>query len=228
MMKMHLLKSTLTLAAVAACTLVTQAADGWIKYAARPGCLVTIDGTSTIHDWTTKGAIIGGSFEVEPEFLTDKSLKSVKSLTTKEANPKVQVKIPVKSLKSQVLLGASKMDEVMQEAMRMKENPDILYTLKEMVLKGEVPATGSPVKFDTKGDLAISGVTNTIDMEVTLTRVADDRIKFSGSKLIKMTDYKVPPPAPNILGMSPIKTGDEVTIKFEWLLALQKTDAPAK
>lgn len=227
-MKMHLLKSTLTLAVALACAMLAQAADDLIKYAARPGCLVSIDGTSTIHDWTTKGAIIGGSFEVEPEFLTDKTLKSVKSLTTKEVNPKVQVKIPVKSLKSQVLLGASKMDEVMQEAMRMKDNPDILYTLKEMIVKGDVPASGSPVKFDTKGDLTISGVTNTIDMEVTMTRVADDRIKFSGSKVLKMTDYKVPPPAPNILGMSPIRTGDEVTIKFEWLLALQKTDAAAK
>ncbi len=224
-MKMHLLKSTLTLAAALACATLAQAADGWIKFAARPGCLVTIDGTSTIHDWTTKGAIIGGSFEVEPEFLTDKTLKSVKSLTTKEANPKVQVKIPVKSLKSQVLLGASKMDEVMQEAMRMKDNADILYAVKEMIVKGDVPASGSPVKFDTKGELTISGVTNTVDMEVTMTRVADDRIKFSGSKVLKMTDYKVPPPAPSILGMSPIKTGDEVTIKFDWLLGLQKTDA---
>ena len=227
-MKMHLLKPTLTLAAALACATLTQAADGLIKYAARPGCLVTIDGTSTIHDWTVKGAIIGGSFEVEPEFLTDKTLKSVKSLTTKEANPKVQVKIPVKSLKSQVLLGASKMDEVMQEAMRMKDNSDILYAVKEMIVKGDVPAAGSPVKFDTKGELTISGVTNTVDMEVTMTRVADDRIKFSGTKVLKMTDYKVPPPAPNILGMSPIKTGDEVTIKFDWLLGLQKTDAAAK
>ncbi|HOY60074.1 MAG TPA: YceI family protein [Verrucomicrobiota bacterium] len=227
-MKMHLLKSTLTLAAALACGTLAQAADGWIKYAAKPGCLVTIDGTSTIHDWTTKGAIIGGSFEVEPEFLTDKTLKSVKSLTTKEVNPKVQVKIPVKSLKSQVLLGASKMDEVMQEAMRMKDNPDILYTLKEMIVKGDVPASGSPVKFDTKGELTISGVTNTVDMEVTMTRVADDRVKFAGSKVLKMTDYKVPPPAPNILGMSPIKTGDEVTIKFDWLLGLQKTEPAAK
>jgi len=221
-MKLHFLKSTLTLATALACAALTQAADNWIKYVAKPGCVVTIDGTSTIHDWTTKGAIIGGSFEVEPEFQTDKTLKSVKSLTTKDVNPKVQVKIPVKSLKSQTLIGASKMDEVMQEAMRMKENADILYSVKEMVVKGAVPATGSPVKFDTKGELAISGVTNTIDMEVTLTRLPDDKIKFSGTKVLKMTDYKVPPPAPNILGMSPIKTGDEVTIKFEWLLGLQK------
>lgn len=225
-MKLHFLKSTLTLATALACAVLTRAADNWIKYDPKAsGCVVTIDGTSTIHDWTTKGAIIGGSFEIEPEFQTDKSLKSVKSLTTKEVGPKVLVRIPVKSLKSQTLLGASKMDEVMQEAMRMKENAYILYSVKEMVVKGDVPATGSPVKFDTKGDLAISGVTNTIAMEVTLTRLPEDKIKFSGTKVLKMTDYKVPPPAPNILGMSPIKTGDEVTIKFEWLLGLQKAAA---
>jgi len=224
-MKLPLAQSTLILAAAMLCIASTRAADDSIKYVARPGCMVSINGTSTIHDWTTKGAIIGGSFEVEPAFQTDLSLKSVKSLTTKEANPVAQVKIPVKSLKSQTLVGASKMDEVMQEAMRMKGNPDILYTLKEMVVKGDVPQSGSPVKFDTKGELAISGVTNTVDIEVTLTRLPDDKIKFSGSKVLKMTDYKVPPPAPNIFRMSPIKTGDEVTIKFDWLLALQKAAA---
>jgi len=195
------------------------------RYTAKPGCVVTIDGTSTIHDWTTKGQIIGGFFELEPEFLTDKSLKSVKSLNTAGTAPKAEVKIPVKSLKSQTLVGASKMDEIMQEAMRMKENPDIKYVLKEMKIKGDVPASGSPVKFDTKGELAISGVTNTIDMEVTLQRLADDKIKFSATKQLKMTDYKITPPTPKIPGMSFIKTGDDVTVKFEWLLAGSESQA---
>lgn len=226
-MKPNRLNRILTLAAAVAFATLAQAADNWIKYVAKPGCLVSIDGTSTIHDWTTKGAIIGGSFEVEPEFQSDKSLKSVKSLTTKDASPKAQVSIPIKSLKSQATVGSSKMDEIMQEAMRMKENPQITYTLKEMTVKGAVPDSGTPVKFDTKGNLAVSGVTNAIEMEVTMERLPDDKLKFSGTKVVKMTDHQIKPPAPSILGMAPIKTGDEVTIKFEWLLGLLKPAADA-
>jgi polyisoprenoid-binding protein YceI len=224
-MKTNLIRWTLTFATAVTLAAAARAGDATVRYAAKPGCLVIIDGTSSIHDWTVKGQIIGGSFELEPEFLTDKSLKSVKSFTAKDTAPKAEVKIPVKSLKSQTLVGASKMDEIMQEAMRMKDNPDIKYVLKEMKIKGEVPAAGSPVKFDAKGELAISGVTNTIDMEVTLQRLADDKVKFSATKVLKMTDYKITPPSPKIPGMSFIKTGDDVTIKFEWLLAPVKPAA---
>lgn len=222
---MNTLKTILNLTAALALVASVTAAENTIKYVAKPGCRVSIDGTSTIHDWTTKGAIIGGSFEVESAFQTDKSLKSVKSLTTKESNPKVDVKIPITSLKSTVMVASSKMDEVMREAMHAKENPTILYSVKEMIVKGDVPESGTPVKFDTKGDLMISGVTNTVDMEVTMDRLPDDKIKFAGSKVLKMTDFKIKPPAPSILGMAPIKTGDEVTIKFEWLLGLMKPAA---
>jgi hypothetical protein len=34
-----------------------------------------------------------------------------------------------------------------------------------------------------------------------------------------MTDYGVEPPAPSILGLSPIKTGDDLKLSFEWLTA---------
>jgi hypothetical protein len=226
-MKKNLLRLALNLGAAGVFATLGFAADNCIQYKAKPGCVVTIDGTSSIHDWTVKGAIIGGTFEVEPEFQTDLSLKSVKSLNTKGAAPKAQVKIPIKSLKSQTLVGASKMDEIMQEAMRMTNNPDILYSVKEMTIKGAVPDSGTPVKFDTKGDLAISGVTNTVDMEVTMVRLPDDKIKFSSTKVVKMTDHKITPPSPKIPGMSFIKTGDEVTVKFEWLLGLQKPAAGA-
>jgi hypothetical protein len=61
-----------------------------------------------------------------------------------------------------------------------------------------------------------------VELAVTLERLADGMIKFSGEEEMKMTDYGIEPPAPKILGMSPIKTGDEVTLKFEWMLAQRK------
>ena len=218
-MRKQLTQWTLRVLTAAALTCLTQAADDVLNYRGQPkGSKVTIDGTSTIHDWTVTGVVIGGSFKVEPAFEGDKSLKSVPSLTSKEKNPTVEIMIPVRSLKS----GKQKMDEIMQEAMNEPEHRLIRYKLTEMVVKGDVPASGTPVKFDTKGDLSISGETQKIDMEVVMERMDDGKVKFKGEKKLKMTDFKIKPPAPSILGMSPIKTGDEVVIKFDWLTGMRK------
>jgi polyisoprenoid-binding protein YceI len=213
-MTRNITKLTLSIAATLILAAGAQAADNWIRLASRPGCKVTMDGTSSIHDWTVEGAIIRGSFEVEPEFMTDKTLKSVKSLTTKEVNPKAELAIPIRSLKS----GKQKMDEIMIEAMKGAEHKDIVYKLKEMVLKGDVAASGA-AKFDTKGDLTVAGVTKPCEMEIALERVDATKVKFTGEKKLKMTDFGIAPPSPEIPGMAAIKTGDDITIKFEWLLA---------
>ncbi len=217
-MKPHVVPWT---AALALALSAVALADNWVKLASKPGSKVRMEGTSSIHDWYAESAIIRGSFEVEPEFLTDKSLKSVKSLTTKEVNPKAEIAIPVRSLKSS---SGQKMDEIMQEAMNAKEHNDIVFKLKEMVLKGEPDAAGN-ARFETVGDLTVAGKTQLCKLEVGLQRLEGERFKFSGETKLKMTDFGITPPSPNIPGMSRITTGDEVTVKFEWLVG---TTAPAK
>ena len=39
-----------------------------IKLKAKPGSTVRIDGTSTVHDWTVEGSLIGGNVEVQGDF----------------------------------------------------------------------------------------------------------------------------------------------------------------
>lgn len=217
-MKPHIAPCT---AALALALSAVALADNWIKLSSKPGNKVRMEGTSSIHDWYAESAIIRGSFEVEPEFLTDKSLKSVKSLTTKELNPRAEIAIPVRTLKSS---SGQKMDEIMQEAMNAKEHKDIVFKLKEMVLTGE-PDTAGNARFETVGDLTVAGKTLPCKLEVALQRLEGERFKFSGETKLKMTDFGITPPSPNIPGMSRITTGDEVTIKFEWLVG---TTAPAK
>jgi polyisoprenoid-binding protein YceI len=213
-MKSNAINWTVGTALALALTTSAVAADTWVKLGSKPGGKVRMDGTSSIHDWYAESAIIRGTFEVEPEFLTDKSLKSVKSLTTKEVNPKAELAIPVRSLKSS---SGQKMDEITQEAMNMKEHRDIVYKLKEMVLKGEADAAGN-AKFDTVGDLTVAGKAQPCAMVVGLERMDGGRFKFSGETKLKMTDFGIAPPSPKIPGMAEITTGDEVTVKFEWVV----------
>jgi polyisoprenoid-binding protein YceI len=86
-----------------------------------------------------------------------------------------------------------------------------------MVINGTAPESGSPVLFDTKGNLQVAGVTNLIDMQVKMERLENDLIKFSSSKKLKMTNFKITPPSPTWAGGA-IKTDDDVTVTFEWVL----------
>jgi polyisoprenoid-binding protein YceI len=116
------------------------------------------------------------------------------------------------------------MDAVMWDALKQVEFPDIRYKLVSMVAKGDAPA-GGPVEFDTQGTLTVAGVTRTNSMVVTMVPMEGDKLKFSGNTAVKMTDFGIKPPAPEIaLGL--IKTGDEVKIGFEWLTALKTGAAP--
>ncbi|MBI3850797.1 MAG: YceI family protein [Verrucomicrobia bacterium] len=190
-----------------------QAADNWTRYDAQPtGSKVKIEGTSTIHDWTMDGQIIGGYVELDPAF--DASPKPGK------VGARAQVMIPVRSLKS----GKASMDSVMQQAMKQDVHPKIEYRLTEMSLKEAPKSPDGPYQFDTKGDLIVAGVTNKIAMLVTMERAEKTKLKFSGSTPIKMTDYGVTPPAPKI-GLGLIKTGNDVKISFEWITSQRAATA---
>lgn len=181
-----------------------------IRYDARPGSKLKIDGTSTVHDWTVEGGIIGGFMEFDSNYPLDPA----KANSDLKVTPKVEVRIPVRSLKS----GKSLMDEIMHDAMRVKDHSQITYVLKEMKLKDPNRKAGSPLEFDTKGDLTVGGKTKSIDMVVSLAPSADGKLKAIGSKTLKMTDFDIAPPSPKVaLGF--IKTGDEVKITFEWVTA---------
>lgn len=189
-----------------------------VRWAALPGSQVVIDGTSSIHDWTVKGAIIGGFCEFEPAFLNE---WPVPRDWTNQVRASVQVRIPVRSLKSQVLLGASKMDEIMQEAMRMKDNPDIFYELEKIAIRERPPGSNDPVTLSTHGRLIVAGVTNAIDLDVRLDRPATNRVRFSGTKTLKMTGFNIAPPHPKLPGAEIITTGDDVNVRFEWIAGLR-------
>jgi hypothetical protein len=46
--------------------------------------------------------------------------------------------------------------------------------------------------------------------------MGDNRVKFSGSVTVKMSSFKVEPPAPK-LALGLIKTGDEIKLLFDWV-----------
>ena len=193
--------------------------------AARSGSKMRIEGTSNIHDWQVESPFIGGMLEVGANFPLDPG----QAVTPGKVEAKGDVFIQVRSLKSVEKDGkaySDKMDEVMWEHMRETENKRIVYHLTELTLKEAAKAKDAPYVFEAKGDLAVAGVTNQITMTVNVLPLGDKKLKITGSTNLKMTAYKIEPPAPKIaLGM--IKTGDDVKLIFEWMLAQRKAPAAA-
>ncbi len=187
-----------------------------VRYEGQPGSKVKIDGTSTIHDWTVESGIIRGFMEFDANYPLDPSKGELPPL---KVLPKVQVEIPVRSIKS----GKPSMDKVMHEAMKQPQYTNINYTLTEMSLKPGTRPAGSPILFDTKGELTVSGVTKPAAMVVAFDRVDTSRLKITGTNAVKITDFGIKPPAPTI-GLGLIKTADDVRIVFEWIVAQKSAE----
>jgi YceI-like protein len=213
-----------TIAGLLVWGLSAQAAE-LARYNAKPGSLkMRIEGTSNIHDWQVEGSIIGGYLEVGPEFPVEPG----QAATPGKVEARGEAYIPVRSLFSIEKDGkkySDKMDEVMYEKMKAQESPRIVFKLTELVLKEPAKSKDAPYMFEAKGDLAVAGVTKAITMPVNVTPLGEKKIKITGTTSVKMTDFKIDPPAPKIaLGM--IKTGDDVKLIFEWMVA-QKPAASA-
>ena len=178
---------------------------GAVRYEAQStGSKMSIEGTSSLHDWTMDSTMVGGYLEADAKFpesaLTD----------TKAAKPVVSVFMPVRSFKS----GKSSMDLRMQKEMKEAQFKRIEYRLIELK-PTSAAGTAGPLKFDATGALTVAGKTNTTTIPVTIEKLADGKIKIIGSTALKMSDYGIPPPT--TLGL--FTTGDEVKLKFEWLTA---------
>lgn len=218
-MKALLSLKTLVVALLVTAVLPLQAADT-LRYNAKPGSKMRIEGTSNIHDWQVEGKLIAGYMEVPATFPTEPG----KAVQPGKMDVKAESFVTVRSLASIEKDGKpynTKMDDIMYEKLLAGQHPKISYKLKELTLKEAPKAKDAPYMFDSKGDLTVAGVTKEIAMPVQVIPTADKKMRVTGTVDLKMSDFKIEPPAPKIaLGL--IKTGDPVKVIFEWQLALKE------
>jgi hypothetical protein len=203
-----------------------RAADTMARFDSRPGSKVRIEGTSSVHDWRMEGKLIGGFLEVGPNFPSEPG----QTVQPGKVEAHADIFIPVRSLTSLEKDGkpySTAMDDRAYKAMNEETNKKILYHLKELTLKEPAKSKDAPYLFDSKGDLVVAGATNSISMPVNITPLGDKKLKITGNVTVKMTDYKIQPPAP-ALAMGLIKTGDDVKVMIEWMVAQRPAAAAAK
>jgi hypothetical protein len=201
-----------------------SAADELTKYYARSGSKMRIEGTSTIHDWQVEGTLIGGFLEVGPNFPAEPGAAATPGKVDAHAEPFVMVR-SLKSIEKDGKPYSDRMDEVMYDHLKVKASPRIAFHLTDLTLKEAAKSKDTPYVFEAKGQLSVAGVTNSVTMPVSVLPLGDKKLKVSGKTSLKMTDFKVEPPNPLGLG---IKTGDEIKIIFDWIVAQRNQPAAAK
>ena len=201
-----------------------QAAAQMTRYDSKPGTLkVRIQGSSNIHDWQVEGKIIGGYMEVGKNFPTEPGAAA----TPGKVDAKVDAFIPVRSLASVKEDGSpysTAMDDIMYGKLKVAEQNRIYYRLTELTLKEAAKSKDAPYVFDSVGELAAAGITNKITMPVSVTPMADNKLRITGTLKAKMSDFKIEPPAPAIAG-GLIKTADEITLLIDWTVGQRKAAA---
>jgi hypothetical protein len=192
-------------------------AEPSVHYVQKPGSKLRLEGTSIIHDYAAETKLVHGFLDVESNFPTEPG----KTLTPGKVEATGQASVAVRQLYS----GDDKLDEKMWGMLKMDKFPMIVFHIKELMLK-EVPRdTNAPYVFDSSGDLEVAGVTNKISMPVNVFLLPDKKLKITGTKPLKMSDFGIEPAK---LILPQFKTSDDVTIKFEWILGPGKPAAPAE
>src|SRR5260221_2488614 len=95
-------------------SLSVQAADEMTKVYAKSGSRMRMEGTSNIHDWQVEGTLIGGFFEVGPNFPSEPGQPATPGKIEAHAEPYIMVR-SLKSLEKDGKPYSDKMDDVMYE-----------------------------------------------------------------------------------------------------------------
>ena len=165
---------------------------------------MTISGTSTLHDWTSRVDTIRGYVEVNKK-MADRSIakKSDKIHT-------VHIEIPVKSIISP--RGAT-MDKKTWNALKSDTHPLIIFDMDESKISD---VQGAAFSVNASGTLTIAGKTNSATFPVKGKIIAPGKMQFEGSYKLNMRDFDIEPPSA-MFGQ--IVTGENVEIKFDLIVS---------
>ena len=156
---------------------------------------LTINGTSTLHDWEMKSE--KGRVEVILGVGVNARLVSLAGL---------KFSIASESLKSD----KSSMDKNAYKALKTDSEKSIVFILTNATIN-QVNETSYHVK--AVGNLTIAGTTRETNLTADVKYNSSDKsYTISGAKKINMTEFNVKPPS---FMMGTVKTGKDITISFK-------------
>jgi len=168
-----------------------------IRLRLEPGSEITIQGTSTLHEFHCKTDKIMAYVDVDPSYTKD---------LTKIAKPLVSVKVNI--VAKTLSCGGGTIDNNMYKTLKADQFQMIKYTMSGYDL---LDATQSSFTADTKGTLQIAGQDKAVDIKINAARLAEGKATAEGEQTIKLTDFGIEPPS---FMFGRLKVGNEVKVKF--------------
>jgi polyisoprenoid-binding protein YceI len=208
--------AALAVGALACVPAAGQAAPG---FALKNGSRLWLDGTSTLHPYTSTANRLQVSFAQDttrwPRPVS--SLAEIEEVMRQGGVTALEVLVPVSGMRS----GKSGLDRNMQKALQAEAHPAIRFRLGRY----EVAPGATPEEFvvQARGWLAVAGVERPVELSVTARREARG-IRLLGQKPLLMSEFEIRPPR---MMMGAVRTADQVTVSFDLLIGSEGPPAPA-
>ncbi len=159
---------------------------------------ISIDGTSTLHDWTM--TMEQDAVEGEAQFkMNGNAIEGIEKLS---------ISMMAEGLKS----GKGAMDNNAYKALNTKDNPKITFVMKELA---SMENNGETYNVEVTGDMSVAGATKEVTLPAACT-LEGGTVKCTGSFTFNMTEFGVKPPS---VMLGTIKTGDELVLNYEAVFA---------
>lgn len=158
---------------------------------------ISIEGTSTLHDWEIEVQKFSGYADIE----------------TTAGKFQIQggkVICKVASFES----GKNSMNKEVYEAMDIENYPEVTYTYKKTK---KIVRENDALTVISIGELTIAGTTQTITSELK-GEYQEGVLKLEGSESFKMSSFGVEPPT---VMFGTIKSGDKITINYSFIFNKQ-------
>jgi len=136
-----------------------------------------------------------------------------------EEKTTVKVRMPVRS----VDCGNSMMTNDLQEALKMKDHPEIRFELVHATMDGRVDTSAHWRRVDALGPLTVAGTKRLIRLDAAARALDENHFRLRGCLPIRMTYFNVDPPT-KAFGL--IRVKNRVEVQFD--LLAQTTSADPK
>jgi polyisoprenoid-binding protein YceI len=156
---------------------------------------IRIKGTSNLHHWEMVAEKVKGNMDAD---VKNNMIVSINSLT---------LSVDANSITS----GKTIMDNKTYKALKSELYPVIQFTLSEI---SDIKPGDKGQLITAQGILSVAGIKKNIPVKSTGRLGNEGSMIFTGSKSLKMSDFKIDPPTA-LLGT--LKTGDIVNIEFDVL-----------
>ena len=182
------------------------------------GSTLWIEGTSTLHEWSTRTDSIGLVFRIAGGTARPADAHGLEALIRAQGVHGVVVDVPVHSLRSK----EAKLDRNLWRAMRTDEYPNVHFVLSGYA-PGPVRNGSDTLAVRAKGTLTICGRARPIELEA-LAHADGGGLWLVGSEELLMTDYDIKPPT---MMMGTIRTGNRIQVHYRLLLVPGTAGVPA-